>query len=163
MARASVDGGQLARIRRSVEDAAARAASPEVRGALLDLRGRLERAHADVESVREARWADYAAALDRGLAELDVEVRRAADGPVAEASLDDVLFGRIARFELDGWALRLAALQDRGEAPAAADAAVAGCAGELAAYGAACRTDPAPPRDRVAGSLDAVRAAVEGT
>lgn len=159
-----MDDGRAARIRRSIEDTAARAGALEVREALLDLRGRLERAHADVESVSEARWADYAAGLDRGLAELDVEVRRTTDDPVSEASLDDILFGRVARFELEGWKLRLAALHDRGEVPAAvdADAAIAGCAGELVVYGAACQTDPAPPRDRVAGSLDVVRAAVEG-
>ncbi|WP_425570869.1 hypothetical protein [Pseudonocardia adelaidensis] len=52
-------------------------------------------------------WAAYSARLDRGLDELQVEMARAADHPDSGPSVDDVVFVRTARLQLDGVLVRL--------------------------------------------------------
>jgi hypothetical protein len=80
------------------------------RAALATLRTRLARAHSHCERVEDREWADYRARLDTGLAELTVE-RSRADGTTADDPTG-ALFPQLARLELDGWRLRLAALAD---------------------------------------------------
>ncbi|WP_369137361.1 hypothetical protein [Modestobacter versicolor] len=50
-----------------------------VRGVLAPLRDRLRRLHQDCQAADAAAWSAYTADLDRGLAELEIEVARAAE------------------------------------------------------------------------------------
>lgn len=93
---------------RVLADAGARIPHPDLaaRAAFAGLRARLAEVHAHCEHVEEHRWADYRARLDAGLSELAAERARAVeDGGAPE----DTLFPLVARLELHGWRVRLAA------------------------------------------------------
>ena len=79
-----------------------------VRSRLDALRGRIRLAHARCARVEAEAWAQHRAELDRGLAELDVELDRARQGgPAGGPSLDTVLLGTAASLELRAWRLYL--------------------------------------------------------
>ena len=75
--------------------------------ALDELRTRLAEVHDRCHQVDDEAWAAYSTELDRGLDELQLEVARTAEHPDSGPSVDDVLFARTTRLELDGWLLRL--------------------------------------------------------
>lgn len=80
------------------------------------LRTRLRYAHDSCHEVDADSWTSYVSRLDRGLGELQVEVSRAGEGSAATLPMDDVLFTRGTRLELDGWRLQFDILRSRSEA-----------------------------------------------
>jgi hypothetical protein len=78
-----------------------------LRAVLDELGARLAQVHDRCHEVDDDAWAAYAARLDRGLDELQVELTRATEHGDSSPSVDDVLFARTTRLELDGWLLRL--------------------------------------------------------
>lgn len=106
-----------------------------VRHSFERLRHGLDLAHARCAAVEESHWAQYVSELDRGLAELDVEMRRAAeDGPGPDAP--QVLVIHATALELAGWRLRTSAT-DAASADSPADR-LAAAEAELERYRAAC-------------------------
>jgi hypothetical protein len=77
-----------------------------VHGLVEALRGRLAHAHDRCANVPAARWADYRAALDAGVDELDTELARATE-PHDPGELEDLVYPHTARLELDAWRLRI--------------------------------------------------------
>ncbi|MEU4556930.1 hypothetical protein AB0F72_00970 [Actinoplanes sp. NPDC023936] len=103
------------------------------------LRHGLELAHARCSAVEDGHWADYVAQLDRGLAELDIEINRAASGG-AGPSAPEVLVIHTTAVELAGWRLRTS-LPDSGlEEPSAVRSRLAAAEAELEQYRAECVT-----------------------
>ncbi|MFF5084913.1 hypothetical protein ACFY36_48400 [Actinoplanes sp. NPDC000266] len=76
-----------------------------IRASLGRLRDVLERAHEKSDLATEREWSAYMASLDQGLAELDVEVSRAAEGR-ATRSVEDVLAHHTSALEEAGWRLQ---------------------------------------------------------
>lgn len=103
------------------------------------LRHGLNLAHSRCAAVEEQQWADYVAQLDRGLAELDVEMNRAAErsnGP----SVPQALVIHTTALELTGWRLRTSLPDATPEALAAMEPGLAAAEAELERYRAACTT-----------------------
>ncbi|MEV4347046.1 hypothetical protein AB0J83_21530 [Actinoplanes sp. NPDC049596] len=76
-----------------------------IRASLGKLREGLERAHEKSDLASEREWSSYMASLDQGLAELDVEVGRAAEGRDSR-SVSDVLDHHTSALEEAGWRLQ---------------------------------------------------------
>ncbi|XVU21887.1 hypothetical protein ACQPZJ_32070 [Actinoplanes sp. CA-054009] len=76
-----------------------------IRASLGKLRAGLERAHDKSDLATEREWSTYMASLDQGLAELDVEVGRAAEGRDTR-SVEDVLAHHTSALEEAGWRLQ---------------------------------------------------------
>lgn len=113
-----------------------------VRQSFEHLRHGLELAHTRCDTVEDGHWADYVVQLDRGLAELDIEIDRAAnggDGPGAP----EVLVIRTTALELAGWRLRTRLPDPRSGEPSAARSRLAAAEAELERYRADCVTGPA--------------------
>ncbi|WP_214405654.1 hypothetical protein [Pseudonocardia lacus] len=127
-------------------------AAEDIRAGFGELRHRLERVHEFCDEVDEHTWAAYTTGLDRSLAELATAV---ADGP----AVDDVVYARTGRLEVDGWVLRLD-LAGR-DAPVEGRELVAGAARELDDYQAAVGAGEAPSRAGVERALNELRGAAE--
>ena len=125
-----------------------------VRGALDSARTRLRRAHARCGRADAAAWADHRADLDRGLAELDVELARVHEGAGRDGpSLDAVLLETTASMELRAWQLHLRTADD-----ASGRYLAAGVEQNLHTLRAAAGTpDDTPARALVEDSLEALR------
>ncbi|OLT15101.1 hypothetical protein BJF78_16790 [Pseudonocardia sp. CNS-139] len=152
----------MARVQQSVATAAAELGAEHphhgFRAALDDLGARLAHVHDRCSEVSDDAWAAYAARLDRGLDELQVELGRAAEHADSAPSADDVLFSRTTRLELDGWLVRLdvpGAAPDHGRATELASAA----SRELADYRAACSTGAGASRAAVEQAMADLRRA----
>ncbi|GAA0503217.1 hypothetical protein GCM10010167_73730 [Paractinoplanes deccanensis] len=76
-----------------------------IRASLGKLRDELERAHDKCDLAGEREWATYMASLDQGLAELDVEVGRAAEGRDTR-SVEQVLAHHTSALAEAGWRLQ---------------------------------------------------------
>ncbi|GAA1847929.1 hypothetical protein GCM10009836_29540 [Pseudonocardia ailaonensis] len=82
-----------------------------LRAGIETLRGRLRLAHGRCEQVDERRWADYRAALDTGVGELDVELGRVAEHHDVE-EVDERVYPHLARLELEAWRLRIGEVEE---------------------------------------------------
>ena len=105
-----------------------------IRRTLTTLRGGLHQAHAQCASVQDQDWAAYVSDLDRGLAELDVELARAADRPNGDRDVDDVLVVHSTALELAGWRLRVSLLGDSAADPSGVRQRLAAAEQELQSY-----------------------------
>jgi hypothetical protein len=126
------------------------------RAALDEFGARLGRIHDRCHEVDEQAWAAYAARLDRGLDELQVELARAAEDADPAPSAEDLLFARTTRLELDGWLSRLdvpGAAADRDKALEMASVV----SRELADYRAACSTGSGASRAAVEQAMADLR------
>ena len=164
-----LDGSdRWSQVDRSLDDAVARAeltgAGTAMRDALAGLRGHLHRMHIRPQEVGQLVWAAYVADLDRGLAEFQIELTRTAERPHDGPSVEDVVYARLTQFEVNGWALRLAAIEDQtGQAPSSieeASALVPACGVELASFREACATGRPASRDKVDGVVQRLASAV---
>lgn len=100
----------------AAEDSAAQrhaAHAGAIRRAMTSLRGGLHQAHAQCASVNNQAWSAYVSDLDSGLAELDIELARAAAGQSDnDPEIEDVLVVHATALELAGWRLRVSLLGD---------------------------------------------------
>ena len=109
---ADLRSARLAEVDRAVDRVADQVAGQQpqtagrLRAALDDLRTRLRHAHGACHEVDADSWASYVSGLDRGLDELQIELSRTADGTDAARPMEEALFTRVTRLELDGWRLR---------------------------------------------------------
>ncbi len=119
-------------------------------------------AHARYARVEAEAWAEHRAALDRGLAELDIELDRARQGgPAGGPSLETVLLGTAASLELRAWRLYLDTTFAAG---APAHELAADVERNVSRLRAADRTadGAAAARTQVEESLEALRRTAEG-
>jgi hypothetical protein len=77
-----------------------------VRATLGKLRDELERAHEHSDRASEREWSAYMTSLDEGLAELDVEIGRAADARLGSRTVEDVLTQHATALQEAGWRLQ---------------------------------------------------------
>ncbi|MGY1857582.1 hypothetical protein [Modestobacter sp. SYSU DS0290] len=129
-----------------------------VRTALGGLRDRLRRVHTQCGPTDATVWAAHRAELDRGLAELEVELDRATrHEPSGGPTLDALLFTTVSSLELRAWRLRLDTV---GGAPAAVHDLASTARREVDAVRA---TDDGEARARAARTMEALRRELDDT
>ncbi len=122
----------------AAEESAARRHSDHagaIRQVLTTLRGGLHQAHAQCGSVDSQAWSAYVSGLDSGLAELDIELARAAEQPSSDdRDVEDVLVVHSTALELAGWRLRVSLMGDSAADPAGVRQRLAAAEQELQTY-----------------------------
>ncbi|WP_285627485.1 hypothetical protein [Kineosporia sp. NBRC 101677] len=135
-----------------------------IRRVLTTLQGGLHQAHAQCASVDHQSWAAYVADLDHALAELDIELARAAEQHTgSDRDVEDVLVVHSTALELTGWRLRVSLLGDPAADPSGVRQRLAAAEQQLQSFRSDRGSDSPAAAESLATSVQEVRGGYPST